>query len=83
MRIKCAAIKQKDGVIVEGLYHGECFKKAKGKGKGAIQGFMTDCGKFVDRIEGLKIATEANQIIKKYRPYDELLSEDYRIIPGH
>lgn len=41
-----------------------------------IQGFMTSTGRFVDRELGLKIATEANQIIKKHPSYDKLFSED-------
>lgn len=39
------------------------------------QGFISTNG-FVDRVEGLKIATKANQIIKKHPSYNELYSED-------
>lgn len=39
------------------------------------QGFISTNG-FVDRVEGLKIATEANQIIKKHPSYNELYSKD-------
>lgn len=46
------------------------------KGGIHIQGFMTSHGRFVDRKEGLKIATEQNQIIEKHPSFDELYSED-------
>jgi len=40
------------------------------------QGFVTSTGRFVNREEGLKIAQEANQIIKKHPRASELYSED-------
>lgn len=40
------------------------------------QGFITNNNIFVDRKEALKIAIANNQIIKKYRPFDILMSED-------
>ncbi len=40
------------------------------------QGFVTSTGRFVDRIEGLAIATAANQIKEKTFPTTELFSED-------
>lgn len=39
------------------------------------QGFISTNG-FVDRKEGLRIATESDQIIKKHPSYNELYSED-------
>ncbi len=40
------------------------------------QGFLTDDGVFVNRLEGFKIATAAGQILHKYGPADTLFSED-------
>ena len=78
-RIKCAAI-LKDGVVYEGKYHGAIFRDygREGNLRDGVQGFVTECGKFVDRVEGLMIAEEAGQILHKHPPYDELMSEDYR-----
>lgn len=44
-------------------------------GRGA-QGFLTSEKRFVDRVEGLQIATAAGQIIEKHGNPDELFSED-------
>lgn len=41
-----------------------------------IEGFLTNAGRFVDRVEGLKIAVEQEQIIKKHGASDQLYSED-------
>lgn len=40
------------------------------------QGFVTTRGRFVDRKEGLEIATKAGQLIRKTPPEDVLFSED-------
>jgi hypothetical protein len=40
------------------------------------QGFVTNKGRFVDRIEGLQIATDANQILEKHGNEGQLFSED-------
>jgi hypothetical protein len=40
------------------------------------QGFLTNTGRFVNRITGLTLANEANQIIKKHPSYRELYTED-------
>lgn len=40
------------------------------------QGFLTSDGRFVDRVDGLRIATEAGQIIQKHGKPDMLFSED-------
>lgn len=40
------------------------------------QGFVTSTGRYVDRVEGLAIAVEAEQIIKKHGFPGELFSED-------
>lgn len=41
-------------------------------------GFLTSAGRFVDRREGLAIATAAGQLEgrEKHHPLDELMSED-------
>ena len=40
------------------------------------QGFLTSYGRFVDRIEGARLAIGANQLIRKTHPKDMLFSED-------
>jgi hypothetical protein len=40
------------------------------------QGFVTSFGRFVDRVEGLKIAQDRRQIVHKHPSPDELYSED-------
>lgn len=40
------------------------------------QGFVTDLGRFVDRVEGLRVATKAEQICNKTGCAHELFSED-------
>jgi len=40
------------------------------------QGFITSKGRFVDRKEGLLIASTANQLIRKTQPLYLLFSED-------
>jgi hypothetical protein len=77
-RIKCAALKQGDDIYI-GRYHGEIFRQRPiGELRHAEQGFVTHDGRFVDRIEGLRIAEEAGQIVKKHNPQDQLLSEDFK-----
>lgn len=78
-KIKSAAIKDSwSGKVFTGAYHGAIFKQQpRGVLRDGQQGFVTTTGRFVDRIEGLKIAEAANQIIKKHHPKDRLLSEDY------
>jgi hypothetical protein len=82
-KIKKAAICH-SGKIFTGKHHAECFSKIKDAGlprlpkPECIQGFITDSDRFVDRTEGLKIATEANQIVFKFPPLYILLSEDLK-----
>lgn len=78
-RVKCAALRSKNGDIFIGKYHGEIFKqKPKGELRDAEQGFLTNKNRFVDRVEGLEIALKVGQIIKKHNPQDQLLSEDFK-----
>lgn len=83
-QIYCAAIRRKDGTVIGGEYHGQCFANAKADGlepePNCEQGFITTHNRFVDRYEGLAIAQAAKQIIHKHKPEDQLLSEDYRVV---
>lgn len=78
MRIKEAAIIH-NGVIWTGRRHHNVIQKiidefgreaAPVKGK---QGFVTECGKFLDRKEAARVAFEAGQVSKLY---PILMSED-------
>lgn len=40
------------------------------------QGFLVNSSEFVDRVDGLRIAKNANQLIRKTFPENELFSED-------
>lgn len=76
------------GMVVCGLRHVHCvdvlhsmtgIRSVTNAPDGAgemIQGFLTNRNRFVDRIEGLEIASKADQIIKKHSPINELTSED-------
>jgi hypothetical protein len=77
MRIKEAAVKH-EGQIFTGRRHGEAILKAVQATDvtpvyTVNQGFMTECGKFVDRAEAARIAYLAGQIDK---PLTSLCSED-------
>lgn len=70
------------GVVVCGFRHGECISSiAALTGKRLhehgehIQGFLTNKNRFVDRIEGAKIAIESGQI-EELRYGKKLYSED-------
>jgi len=41
-----------------------------------VQGFVTDGGRFVDRVEGLQIAKDAGQIIRECGDTSQLYSEN-------
>lgn len=61
--------------------HGDIYKTYHplhllDEGYDETQGFYTSVGRFVDRVEALDIANNANQIIKKHPSYDQLYSED-------
>jgi len=59
-----------------GKGHHVCFGKLARKDAKYEQGFITSAGRYVDRVEALRIATEAGQLIAKHRPEDLLMSED-------
>lgn len=92
-RIKESAIKREDdGRVWTGKRHHNCIHEIfletkKSVGRGYIQGFVTELGRFVDRKEGYKIAVFAGQVIRpnpsqtgcrkgEYYDGDELFSED-------
>jgi len=80
-QVKCAAIRSGPHIIC-GAYHGECLKIAKDAGFPKPdykmgQGFLTTKLRFVLRKEALMIAEREEQIVKKHRPFDILLSEDF------
>lgn len=78
MKIKEAAILHR-GVVWTGRRHGDVIQEiVRKQGVGAApvtgdQGFVTECGKFVDRKEAAKIAFEAGQVKELY---PILMSED-------
>ncbi len=65
-KIKAAAIRRSDKVLATGKSHSEIIKASPfGTCKeGSKMGFVTSAGRYVDRIEALKIAIKANQINK-------------------
>jgi hypothetical protein len=85
MRIKCAAIKY-HGKIYEGASHCEIgLKMIEDKvcrrpyPTGQAQGFVTECGLFVNRAAALMIAIEAGQVVSgKTMHWRELFSEDLK-----
>lgn len=72
MYIRAAAIRFKTDLVI-GKNHAKCLAKAKNSME---QGFLTNTGLFVNRIEALEIALNAGQEITKHNPIDKLLSED-------
>lgn len=75
------------GIVVEGHRHADIIRTVVNLlGKRTCQfgedcageseqGFITNTNRFVDRVEGLKIAREANQLISE-TSFSELYSED-------
>jgi len=87
-KVFCAAIKDRNGRVWIGFAHPTIIanmvprEDKLGKGDDSVQGFVLNShdGIFVDRYQALVIAEEAGQIISKYNPKDQLLSEDLRDI---
>ncbi|HVJ31591.1 MAG TPA: hypothetical protein VND94_00625 [Terriglobia bacterium] len=82
-RIARVAIRTPDGYVwgkEQPMRHHDLIHDLSEEGYSAAdvsdQGFMTDSGRFVDRSEGLRIAIEAGQIVKKNGNENELYSED-------
>lgn len=68
--IKHAAVKSKDGWVIIGKNHAECFHKAgnmnvKMSQLREDQGFVTDTGRFINRYEAAKLAFNNGQVNKK------------------
>jgi hypothetical protein len=87
MKIRCAAIFYK-GIIYAGKSHSEigihlCNEGIVPEGEmypgGDAQGFVTECGIFVNRNAAFVIALKAGQIVegKTFQP-DKLFSEDLK-----
>lgn len=77
-RIVCAALFH-NNCIYMGRAHAVIFPMEPiGVLRCAPQGFVTENGFFVNREVGLYIAKYYNQIDKKHRPLDELMSEDLK-----
>ena len=81
-RVKCAAVRTPEGHIIIGPYHGKCLQTANEAGFENVdsrmgQGFITTKLRFVLRKEALIIAEREGQIVKKHKPDDVLLSEDF------
>lgn len=75
--IESAAILGKDGQIHKGRCHATILRQQPmGVLKGCEQGFVTRGGRFVDRVEGLKLALKYNQVVHKHGSKKELYSED-------
>ena len=72
--IMCAAIKRTDDIIIAGRNHEYCYKHSPiGSCDGAVMGFITSDGDFVDRKLAAALAFTAGQIDKSK---DLLCSED-------
>lgn len=82
-KIDAAAIRLSDGVVVAvarpGRHH-DVIRKVKEQNlnlRQAVQGFLIDLNRFVDREEAFKIASSAGQIIRnKPKAITWLYSED-------
>jgi len=75
--IICSAIKINNRLYL-GNNHGDIiqninFKEGE-KAYSDTQGFIDNCGKFVNRVEALKIAKDCGQVSKNFKE-DELCSE--------
>ena len=84
-KVKCAAVRTSEGHIIVGPYHGRCLQTVKTGGLGEVdrkmgQGFITTKLRFILRREALMIAEREGQIVKKHKPDDVLLSEDFEEI---
>jgi lactam utilization protein B len=69
-KITHAAVKTECGLIMLGKCHADCFHKAhhtglKASKKALDQGFMTNKGKYVDRMKAAKIAKAQKQILSR------------------
>jgi hypothetical protein len=70
------------GVVICGLRHHNIYRTKQLIPEDVlalhphVTGFLTNKDRFVDRVEGLRIAEAAGQIVHKHCPKHELMSED-------
>jgi len=71
------------GIVFSGWRHANCLYQMVAitglrncEAGESVQGFLTDKNRFVDRVEGAKIALASNQITELHFSSDELFSED-------
>lgn len=81
-RIICAAIRTKRNVIIRGHRHSDCIRAASSRPhitqddiQYRAEGFITSSGRFVQRVEAMKIAIAAGQYTAE-KGRDKLYSED-------
>jgi hypothetical protein len=83
-KILGSAIRHPDGMIYatgrNGRHH-HCIHYMAKIGRAGLavthdQGFITTHGRYVDRVEGLRVAKAAQQLIRKTNPTSILFSED-------
>lgn len=80
-KIIMAAVKHPDGSIFSVERPGRhahviyCMSRLD-KNITQLQGFVTSHGRFVNRVDGLKVAQAANQLLTKTHPKSQLFSED-------
>ncbi len=65
----CAAIRNRDGIVIAGRYHGECIAMTPEMTlvgiewrRDSVQGFMTTLGRFVDRKEAMLLMLAAGRV---------------------
>jgi hypothetical protein len=82
-KILHAAVKTVSGYVVLGKCHADCFYSGKNMGfemssKSADQGFVTNKGRYVGRVDAARIAKLAGQLDPndRKRKVSALLSED-------
>lgn len=64
------------GLIAERHDHGKLMRNcSEDMACAADQGFVTSLGRYVDRVEGLRIARDAGQVVRSVSNSDELFSE--------
>jgi hypothetical protein len=77
----CAAVKNRDGIIIRGQRHADCYfvmRTNQIETNGRIEGFMTSKNRFVGRIEGRKLQDAAGikSVARNGYITDDLYSED-------
>lgn len=80
-RVVCAVIRDANGQMVCGPRHFDHTMHSQVNGMMVYtlpweQGFIDQHGVFMDRVEALRVATEAGQVLCKTGPSNLLFSED-------